>query len=74
MQQYCKVQIYRGIIQYLLQFTCYTLKDIAELTNSSIKSIRSIQRYGEIPKNPQTEVGLIKLYHTILILQKSSEY
>ena len=68
MQHYSKLQIYKGIIQYLLEVTCYTLKDIADLTNSSIKSIRSIHCHGQIPESFQTELNLIKLYHMILSL------
>ncbi|OGV30934.1 MAG: hypothetical protein A3E88_00695 [Legionellales bacterium RIFCSPHIGHO2_12_FULL_35_11] len=68
MQHYPKSQIYRGMIQYLLEFTSYTLKDIADLTNSSTKSIRSIHCLGKIPENFQTELNLVKLYHMILAL------
>ncbi len=68
MQHYRKSQIYRGIIQYLLEFTAYTLKDIADLTNSPTRSIRSIYYLGKIPDSFQTELSLIKLYHTILSL------
>ena len=68
MQHYSKLQIYKGMIQYLLESTPYTLKTIADLSHSSIKSIRSIYYYDQIPRNFSTELGLVKLYHMVLEL------
>lgn len=63
-----KVQIYKGMIQYLLESTHYTLKSIADLSNSSIKNIRIIYREERIPLNFTSELQLVMLYHVILEL------
>ena len=61
-----KVQIYKGMIQYLLESTHYNLKSIADLSNSSIKNIRTIYCDERIPANFSSELQLVKLYHAIL--------
>lgn len=61
-----KLQIYKGIIQYLLDSTNYTLKNIAELCNTSIKSIHTIYLDNFIPHNFSSEKELVKLYQMIL--------
>ncbi|GEM_PF-971715 len=66
MQQNPKVQIYQGMIQYLLESTQYTLKNIADLTNSSMKNIRSIHCDGLMPSVFVSELQLIKLYQMVL--------
>jgi hypothetical protein len=63
-----KVQIYKGMIQYLLESTHYTLKSIADLSNSSIKNIRTIYSEERIPLNFSSDLQLVKLYHVILEL------
>ena len=66
MQQNTKVQIYQGMIQYLLESTHYTLKNIADLSHSSMKNIRSIHCDGLIPPVFASELQLVKLYQMIL--------
>jgi hypothetical protein len=67
--QHYKVQIYQGIIQYLLQSTDYDLKNIAALSNTSIKNIRSIYQGNELPLNfTSSEKHLVQLYQMILEL------
>ena len=66
MRQNPKVQIYQGMIQYLLESTNYTLKNIADLSNSSMKNIRSIHCEGLIPPVFASELQLIKLYQLVL--------
>jgi len=61
-----KVQIYKGIIQYLLETTNYTLKNIADLSNSSLKNIRTIYSDNLFPGNFFSEVQLVRLYQMIL--------
>lgn len=61
-----KLKIYQGIIQYIVGSTHYTLKNIADLTNSSITSIRSIYVEGLLPTNFSSETQLLKLYQMIL--------
>ncbi len=65
-----KLQIYKGMIQYLLDSTDYTLKRIASLSNSSIKHIQSIHRYDQIPTDFAAEHHLVRLYLIILELEK----
>ena len=40
MKHNCKVQIYKGMIQYLLESTNYTLQTIADFSDCSIDYIR----------------------------------
>lgn len=64
-----KLQIYQGIIQYLLDSTGYDLKDIAALSNATIKSILSIYHGDEIPPNFfSSEKHLVRLYQMVLEL------
>ncbi len=67
MHHHSKLHIYKGIIQYLLDSTNYTLKNIAEVTNSSVKNIRTIYYEDQIPVH-FSEINLVKLYHMILEL------
>lgn len=68
-----KLQIYKGIIQYLLDSTDYSLKRIAALSNCSIKQIQFIHRYDQIPPDFTTEHHLVKLYLIILDLEKKQK-
>jgi hypothetical protein len=61
-----KLQVCRGIILYLLESTNYTLKNIADLSNSSLKNIHSIYLDEQMPKNFSSELRLVKLYQFIL--------
>lgn len=61
-----KLQIYQGIIQYLLDTTNYTLKNIADLSSCSIKSIRCIYCEGFLPDNFPSEIQLLRLFQMIL--------
>ncbi|MGC1181334.1 hypothetical protein [Legionella sp.] len=58
--------IYKGIIQYILGTSNYTLKNIAELCNSSINNILTIYSDNVIPHHFTSEVELVKLYQMIL--------
>lgn len=66
MEKKLKIQIYQGMIQYLLESTHYTLEDIADLSNSSIKNIRSIHHDGLIPLAFISEIQLIKLFQMVI--------
>ena len=66
MQQNTKVQIYQGMIQYLLESTHYTLKNIADLSHSSMKNISSIHCDGLIPPVFASELQLVKFYQMVL--------
>lgn len=61
-----KLKIYQGIIEYLLKSTSYNLKNIAELSNSSIEQIRSIHCQNMVPLDFISELQLVKLYQIIL--------
>ncbi|CEG62181.1 conserved protein of unknown function [Legionella micdadei] len=69
MENTSKLHIYRGIIQYLLESTNYTLKNIADLCDTSIKNIHSIYCDEILPANFASELKLIKLYEFILLLK-----
>ena len=70
MTNHPKLQIYQGIIQYLLDSTGYDLKNIAALSNATIKGIRSIYDGREIPPNfSSSEKHLVQLYQMILELK-----
>jgi len=66
MEDHLKLPIYKGIIQYILNSTSYTLKNIAELSNSSMDHIRSIHCHSILPANFVSESQLVKLYLLIL--------
>lgn len=70
MENSSKLQVYKGMIQYLLETTNYTLKRIATLSNSSIKNIRSIYSYDQIPPDFPEERQLVQLYQIILDLER----
>jgi hypothetical protein len=61
-----KLQIYQGIIEYLLESTNYNLKNIAELSHSSIEHLRSIHCQNIVPVDFFSESQLVKLYQIIL--------
>ncbi|KTD32703.1 hypothetical protein [Legionella israelensis] len=64
-----KLQIYQGIIQYIVDSTGYDLKNIAVLSNATIKNIRTIYLGDEIPPNfSSSEKHLVQLYQMILEL------
>lgn len=65
MKDSSKLQIYRGIIQYLLESTNYTLKNIADLSGASIVNIRSIYLDNHIPSTFTSELALIKVFLVI---------
>lgn len=70
MQLNTKVQIYQGIIKYLLESTNYTLKNIADHTDASIQHLRSIYIGDQMPLYFSSEFQLIKLYQIILECHK----
>lgn len=64
-----KVTIYKGMIDYLLSSSHFTLKDIANHTGSNLSSIRSIYLDETIPSHFSSEIALIRLYQIILEIQ-----
>lgn len=61
-----KLLIYKGIIQYLLNETGYTLKHIADLSSSHVNNLRSIYCDGVLPKTFNSEHELVSLYQFVL--------
>lgn len=66
MKNNLKLQIYKGIIQYLIDTTNYSLKNIAMLSNSSIKNILHIYKHDQIPPSFDSEIELVRLFEIIL--------
>ena len=61
-----KLQIYKGIIQYILDSTHYTMKNIADISGTPLDNIRAIYCHDSAPCSLKSEVQLIKLYQIIL--------
>lgn len=72
MNKYCKVQIYKGMLQYLLDSTNYTLKNIADLCDTRVTNIRSIYCDEIFPVSFSSELKLLKLYEAIVRLEPYS--
>jgi hypothetical protein len=68
-----KIQIYKGMIQYILNSTHYTLKHIAQLAHTSLDNIRMIYCHDSVPINFKSEVELLKLYQIILEINLNKE-
>ncbi len=66
MEHHSKLQIYKGMIQYFLESTNYNLKNIADLSQSTIKNIQSIYCDDLMPAHFISELQLIKLFQIIL--------
>lgn len=67
-----KILVYKGIIQYILDSTHYTLKNIADLSDSSLDNIRAIYCHNSIPNCVNSEMRLIKLYQIVLEINAKS--
>lgn len=66
MDHYSKLNIYKGMIQYILDSTHYTLRNIADLSGSPLDYIRTIYCHNAVPSSFKSEVQLIKLYQIVL--------
>ncbi len=66
MENNSKLLIYKGIIQYLLDETGYTLKHIADLSSSHVNTLRSIYCDGVLPATFKSEQQLVCLYQFVL--------
>ncbi|KTC73133.1 Uncharacterised protein [Legionella bozemanae] len=74
MENNFRLQICKSIINYLLESTNYTLKDIATLLNCSIRQLHSIYFDELMPTNLSYERDLVGLYHLILELNTNKQY
>ncbi|KTC81701.1 hypothetical protein [Legionella brunensis] len=68
-----KIGIYKGIIQYLLDSTNYSLHRIANLSNSPIAHLQLIYHHNKFPKNGQVELNLLKLFILFIDMEIKGE-
>ncbi|RYW88291.1 hypothetical protein D7219_12715 [Legionella pneumophila] len=69
-----KITIYKGIIQYLLDSTNYSLQRIANLSNSSVAHLQLIHQYGRLPNESKVEINLLKLFTTVIDMELKGEW
>ncbi|HFL2713464.1 TPA: hypothetical protein ACGWTM_000598 [Legionella pneumophila] len=69
-----KITIYKGIIQYLLDSTNYSLHRIANLSNSQIAHLQLIYQYNRLPKESKVELNLLKLFITVIDMEHKGEW
>ena len=69
-----KIVIYKGIIQYLLDSTNYSLQRIANLSNSSVAHLQLIHQYSRLPKESKVETNLLKLFTTVIDMELKGEW
>lgn len=69
-----KIAIYKGIIQYLLDSTDYSLQRIANLSNASVAHLQLINQYGRLPKESKVEINLLKLFSTVIDMELKGEW
>jgi len=73
MEHHSKLSIYKGMIQYILDSTHYTLKHISQLSHSSLDNIRMIYCHNSVPISFRSEVELMKLYQIVLEINMNQE-
>lgn len=66
MDKQVKLNIYKGMIQYIINSTHYTLKNIADLSDTHIDNIRAIYCHNAVPNGFKSEIQLMKLYQIVL--------
>ncbi|MCE3044172.1 hypothetical protein [Legionella sp. 16cNR16C] len=69
-----KITIYKGIIQYLLDTTNYSLQRIANLSNSSVAHLQSIYEHERLPKERKVELDLLKLFIIVIDMEFKGEW
>ncbi|KTC76201.1 hypothetical protein Lbir_0270 [Legionella birminghamensis] len=69
-----KVTIYKGIIQYLLDSTNYSLQRIANLSNCSVAHLRLIYEHERLPKERKVELDLLKLFIIVIDMEFKGEW
>lgn len=70
-----KISIYKGMIQYLLDSTDYSLLRIANLSNSPIAHLQLIHRHSRLPKeNSKVQLNLLKLFTTVIDMEIKGEW
>ena len=73
MEHQSRLTIYKGMIQYILDSTSYTLKHIAQLSHLSLDNIRAIYCHDLLPNSFKLEVQLLQLYQIVLEINMSQK-
>ncbi len=73
MEHHSRISIYKGMIQYILDSTNYTLKHIAQLSHLSLDNIRAIYCHDLLPNNFKSEMQLLQLYQIVLEINMSQK-
>lgn len=74
MYQDQKVVIYKGIIQYLLDSTKYSLHRIANLSNTPVAYLQMIYQHDRIPVETKVELNLLKLFMIVIDMELKGEW
>lgn len=69
-----KITIYKGMIQYLLNSTEYSLQRIANLTNSPIVHLQLIYNHNRLPRESKVELNLTKLFMIVIDMELKGEW
>ncbi|MGL6029322.1 MAG: hypothetical protein ACRC0M_06025 [Legionella sp.] len=69
-----KISIYKGIIQYLLSSTNYSLQRIANLSNTSLAHLQLIHQYDRLPTESKVELNLLRLFSTVVDMELKGEW
>lgn len=69
-----KITIYKGIIQYLLDSTNYSLQRIANLSNSPQAHLQLIYQHNRLPKESKVGLNLLKLFITVIDMEHKGEW
>lgn len=69
-----KIVIYKGIIQYLLDSTKYSLQRIANLSNTPISHLQMIYSHERLPQNSNIELNLLKLFILLIDMERKGEW
>jgi hypothetical protein len=69
-----KVMIYKGMIQYLLNTTNYSLQRIANLSSSQLAHLQLIHHHNRIPKETNVELNLLKLFTIVIDMELKGEW
>ncbi|HAU0370650.1 TPA: hypothetical protein JBF73_15790 [Legionella pneumophila] len=69
-----KIGIYKGIIQYLLDSTNYSLHRIANLSNSPVAHLQLIYHHNKLPHTKGVELNLLKLFILFIDMEIKGEW
>lgn len=72
MEYHVKHEIYRGMIQFILDHTHYNFKTIAHFSNSSLKTIKQLYFSDKYPASFDEELELVKLFQIILEISQEN--